>query len=89
MLGVLGMGVFWFFKGLTRETGALIPLIISMFLIPIFIGLNQWVERLLNTASGLSLPSFDPQGSISHESISVPEAAQTEKAQDRNAGRKF
>ncbi len=89
MLGVLGMGVFWFFKGLTGETGALIPLIMSMFLIPIFIALNQWVERLLNTASGLSPPSFDPQGSMSRENISVPEAAQPEKAQDRNADRKF
>ena len=85
IISVLGMGIFWFFKGLTGETGALIPLILSMFLIPIFIGLNQWAERLLNTAAGLSPPSFD----LRREILGAPEAAQPEETQDRSADRKL
>jgi len=89
MLGVLGVGALWFIRGLAGEGGALIPIFISVFLIPIFIGLNQWVERLLNIAAGIAPASFVPQDTGSPETMREAEGAQSQETDDQKEDRKF
>ncbi len=52
MLYVAGSGTFWIVNMLMGGQGYILNLIASMFLIPIFIGLDQWAQRLLKIASG-------------------------------------
>jgi small-conductance mechanosensitive channel len=52
ILYVVGSGTFWIINMLTGGQGYILNLIASLFLIPIFIGLDQWVQRLLKIASG-------------------------------------
>jgi small-conductance mechanosensitive channel len=88
MLYVIGMGVYWVIKGLADERGALIPLLISIFLIPIFIGLSQWAEHLLNIASGISPTPYSPQDTGSPEATSDSEAIQLTQTDDQKADTK-
>jgi small-conductance mechanosensitive channel len=52
ILYVAGSGAFWLVNVFLGRKGDIINLIASLFLIPIFIGLDQWVQRLLKIASG-------------------------------------
>jgi small-conductance mechanosensitive channel len=52
MLYVAGSGTFWLINFMMGSKGRILNLIASLFLIPIFIGLDQWVQRLLKIASG-------------------------------------
>jgi len=52
ILYVAGSGTFWLINVFLGSKGKIINLIASLFLIPIFIGLDQWVQRLLKIASG-------------------------------------
>ena len=52
ILYVAGSGTFWLVNVFLGRKGQIINLIASLFLIPIFIGLDQWVQRLLKIASG-------------------------------------
>jgi small-conductance mechanosensitive channel len=52
ILYVAGSGAFWLINVFLGSKGKIINLIASLFLIPIFIGLDQWVQRLLKIASG-------------------------------------
>jgi small-conductance mechanosensitive channel len=52
ILYVAGSGTFWLINVFLGSKGKIIDLIASLFLIPIFIGLDQWVQRLLKMASG-------------------------------------
>jgi small-conductance mechanosensitive channel len=88
MLYVIVMGIFWLIKGLAEERGALIPMLTSIFLIPIFIGLSRWAERLLDIASGLSPFSFAPQGTGSPEAAGDLEAIQSVETDERKADTK-
>ncbi len=88
MLYVIGMGVYWVIKGLADERGALIPLLISIFLIPIFIGLSHWAEHLLNIASGISPTPSSPQDTGSPEAMSDPEAIRLTQTDDQKADTK-
>jgi len=49
---VLCMGVYWVSDALLGGKVTIINLILSLFVIPIFIGLDQWGLRLLKMASG-------------------------------------
>ncbi len=51
-LYVIGIGAYWTLNVLISGRGEIIRLIASLFLVPIFIGLDQWVQRLLKMASG-------------------------------------
>jgi small-conductance mechanosensitive channel len=51
-LYAIGIGGFWMINILISGRGEIIKLIASLFLIPIFIGLDQWGQRLLKMASG-------------------------------------
>ncbi len=85
MLYVIGMGGFWVIKGLAEERGSLIPMLTSIFLIPIFTGLIQWAERLLDIASGSAPSSFAPHDTGRPEAMSDPEAIQLEEPDDHKA----
>jgi len=52
ILYVSGSGTFWLINVFMGNKGRILNLIGSLFLIPIFIGLDQWVQRLLKVASG-------------------------------------
>lgn len=52
ILYVIAIGCYWTANVLINGEGEIIKLIASLFLIPIFIGLDQWVQRLLKIASG-------------------------------------
>ncbi len=52
LLYVAGTGSFWLINVFLGSKGKILNLIASLFLIPIFIGLDQWVQRLLKMASG-------------------------------------
>jgi small-conductance mechanosensitive channel len=51
-LYVAASGTFWLINVFLGSKGRILNLIASLFLIPIFIGLDQWVQRLLKIASG-------------------------------------
>ncbi len=52
ILYVAGSGTYWLINVFMGSKGRIINLIAGLFLIPIFIGLDQWVQRLLKIASG-------------------------------------
>ncbi|MBA7708124.1 hypothetical protein ES703_117013 [subsurface metagenome] len=88
VLYVIGMGVFWFTRGLDEGKGAIVSLLISLFVVPLFIGLDQWAGRLLNIASGTSPLRFVPQGTGSPETMRDPEATQSDKTDNQKADKK-
>ena len=88
VLYVIGMGVFWFTRGLDEGKGAIVSLLISLFVVPLFIGLDQWAGRLLNIASGTSPLRFVPQGTGSPETMRDPEATQLDKTDNQKADKK-
>ena len=85
---VIGMGFFWFIKGLDKGEIAVLSTIISVFLIPLLIGISSWAERLLDIASGLSPSSFISPDTDIPQSLSDPESPPSEAADDQVAGTK-
>jgi small-conductance mechanosensitive channel len=66
ILYVIGMGVFWFIRGLAKGEIAFLSTLISVFLIPILIGISSWAERLLDIAAGVAPSEFiSPEADIS------------------------
>ena len=55
-------GGIWTAKALNDESVDVLNLILSIFLIPIVIGVDQWVQRLLKIASGESRETIDLSG---------------------------
>jgi len=62
ILYVLVAGGIWTGKALNLENVTVLNLILSIFLIPIVIGVDQWVQRLLKVASGESRETIDLSG---------------------------
>ena len=52
LLYVVGIGIFWIIQVLLGGEGRITKMIASLFLVPIFIGLDQWGQRLMKMASG-------------------------------------
>jgi small-conductance mechanosensitive channel len=52
MLYVAAIGGYWVARMLTHGDVTIINLVLSLFLIPVFIGVDQWVQKLLAVASG-------------------------------------
>ena len=52
LLYVIGIGIFWIIQVLLGGEGRIMKMIASLFLVPIFIGLDQWGQRLMKMASG-------------------------------------
>lgn len=62
MIYVLAAGAIWITKSLSGEDVKVVNLLVSIFLIPVFIGVDQWVQRLLKIASGESREIIDLSG---------------------------
>ena len=73
ILYVAGSGAFWLINVFLGSKGRIINLIASLFLIPIFIGLDQWVQRLLKIASGELPEVIDLSGDEKPETTRGPE----------------
>ena len=73
ILYVVGSGTFWLVNVFLGSKGRIINLIASLFLIPIFIGLDQWVQRLLKIASGELPEVIDLSGDEKPETTPGPE----------------
>ena len=59
---VVGIGIYWVGSVLTGGQVTILKLIYSLFLIPIFIAIDQWVHRLLQIASGETTEIIDFSG---------------------------
>ncbi len=74
ILYVIFMGVFWQIGALIEGKGTVLKLIASLFLIPIFIGIDQWGQRMLKVASGELPKTFDLSEDQKVEAGADPEA---------------
>jgi small-conductance mechanosensitive channel len=74
ILYLAASGTIWLTNVFLGSEGKIINLIASLFLIPIFIGLDQWVQRLLKIASGELPEVIDLSGDEKHETTPGPEA---------------
>jgi small-conductance mechanosensitive channel len=75
ILYALVAGGIWVAKALNEENVTVLNLILSIFLIPIVIGVDQWVQRLLKIVSGESRETIDLSGDAPPESEEQPEPA--------------
>ena len=73
ILYVLVAGGIWTGKALNDGDVTVLNLILSLFLIPIVIGVDQWVQRLLKIASGEARETIDLSG---EEPAKIDEQAQ-------------
>ena len=88
ILYVIGMGAFWFIRALAEGQIAFLSTIVSVFLIPLLIGISSWVERLLDIAAGVTPSEFiSPAADIS-ESLADSGAPPSEADDDLMADRK-
>ena len=78
MLYILVVGGVWVTRALSDENVSVLNLILSIFLIPIVIGVDQWVQRLLKMASGESRETIDLSGD------ELPESDEHREAGDKN-----
>jgi small-conductance mechanosensitive channel len=64
---VLIMGMFWVADVLLGGKATVMNLILSLFVIPVFIGIDQWAQRLLKQASGEFTEILDLSGETVRE----------------------
>jgi small-conductance mechanosensitive channel len=88
ILYVIGMGIFWFIRGLAEGEIAMLSTIVSVFLIPLLIGISSWAERLLDIASGVAPSSFVSPDTDSPERLGDPGAPPSGATADQKADRK-
>ncbi|MBT8368855.1 MAG: mechanosensitive ion channel family protein, partial [Deltaproteobacteria bacterium] len=72
---LLAAGGIWVTKALNEENVSVLGLILSIFLIPIVIGVDQWVQRLLKIASGEARETIDLSGDEPTKTDEQAEAA--------------
>jgi len=75
ILYVLVAGGIWTGKALNDGDVTVLNLILSLFLIPIVIGVDQWVQRLLKIASGEARETIDLSGEEPAETDEQAQAA--------------
>ena len=73
---VLSMGMFWVADVLLGGKARVINLLLSLFVIPVFIGIDQWAQRLLKQASGEFTEIVDLSGEAVRE---VPPPAEASR----------
>jgi small-conductance mechanosensitive channel len=88
MLYVIVMGLFWFVRGLAEGEIAFLATLISVFLIPILIGICSWAERLLDIAAGVTPSAFISPDADSLENLADQGAPPSEATADQKAGQK-
>ena len=64
ILYVIFAGFFWQISALIAGKGKIIKLIASLFVIPLFLGIDQWGQRLLKAASGELPETIDLSGDV-------------------------
>jgi len=74
ILYVIIMGMFWQISALIEGKGTVLKLIASLFLIPLFIGIDQWGQRMLKVASGELPKTFDLSDDQKVEAGADPDA---------------
>jgi small-conductance mechanosensitive channel len=77
LLYVAGAGGFWLINAFKGSRGGIVNLLVGLFLIPIFIGIDQWGRRLLKIASGELPEVIDLSGE--EKSGTVPQKPEDEK----------
>jgi len=77
ILYVFFMGIFWVNEVYLERGADIVKLIASIFLIPIFIGLDQWGQRLLKMASGELPEIIDLSGDETAKPADEPQPAET------------
>ena len=75
ILYVLGMGFYWIQQVYLTQDADIVALIASIFIIPVFIGLDQWGQRLLKMASGELPEVIDLSGDVPAEPAEDQQAA--------------
>jgi hypothetical protein len=85
LLYVIGMGGFWFIRGVAAGEGAMLQTIASVLLVPLLIGIIHWAEHLLDVASGISPSPFVSPSMDSPETMSDPTAAPSGEVVDQKA----
>jgi small-conductance mechanosensitive channel len=75
ILYVLFMGIYWVYEVYLERGADIVGLIASIFIIPVFIGLDQWGQRLLKMASGELPEVVDLSGDTQDEPSDEPPAA--------------
>ena len=63
---VIIIGIYWFVNALAGR-GAILELLTTLFLIPLFIGVDQWVQKLLKIATGELPEVIDLSGDAEDE----------------------
>ena len=77
LLYVFFMGILWVNEVYLERGADIIKLIASIFLIPVFIGLDQWGQRLSKMASGELPEIIDLSGDAPAEPADEPQAAES------------
>jgi small-conductance mechanosensitive channel len=75
ILYVLGLGIYWVYEVYLERDASIVGLIASIFIIPVFIGLDQWGQRLLKMASGELPEVVDLSADAEDEPTDEPSAA--------------
>ncbi len=75
LLYVFFMGIFWVNEVYLERGADIVKLIASIFLIPVFIGLDQWGQRLSKIASGELPEIIDLSGDAHAEPADEPQTA--------------
>ncbi len=73
ILYVIFTGFFWQISALIAGKAKIVKLIASLFVIPLFLGIDQWGQRLLKVASGESVETIDLSGDDEPEKGDEPE----------------
>jgi small-conductance mechanosensitive channel len=75
ILYVLFLGIYWIYEVYLERDASIVGLIASIFIIPVFIGLDQWAQRLLKIASGELPEVVDLSGNAQKEPVAEPPTA--------------
>ncbi len=79
MLYVASAGGFWLINALKGSRGGIVSLLVSLFLIPIFIGIDQWARKLMKMATGEDREIIDLSGEEKPEPEPEPGKPQDDK----------
>jgi len=94
MLYVIGITIFWQAGVVLEGKGRIIELFFGLFLIPVFIGLDHWGQRLLQIAAGelpgiIGLKSTDQSDRETNQNAAVDALAAAVEQKDQKTGIKY
>jgi small-conductance mechanosensitive channel len=86
LIYALFVGTFWSVRALSVEE-SMLRLVLSMFLIPVCIGIDLWMRKILALASEQQVVALDTGGAESAEAAEPGDPAETSPPADLPAGR--